>query len=115
MVRPSARRDAPALRCPAIVADTMPVTRRRYATGIRTDFKSAQRAVKFGNSVSKLFMRYRSGNLAGDVTRFSLLFVIVAGDDGRRWSSFRAESTATTIVRTTNPAAATMISFLITD
>src|ERR1035438_9795807 len=63
MVRPSARRTAPALRRPAIVDNTMPVTRRRYATGISTDFKAAQLAAKFGNRVSKLFMELPSGEV----------------------------------------------------
>jgi hypothetical protein len=45
------------------VDNTMPVTRRRYATGISTDFKAAQLAEKFGNSVSKLFMELPLGEV----------------------------------------------------
>src|SRR5271167_1664600 len=99
MVRPSARRTGPALRRPAIVDSTMPVTRRGYATGINTDFKSAQRAAKFGNRVSKLFMGYRSGNFGGDVSRFSVGLVGAASGAGRLGARSRAESTATITVR----------------
>src|SRR5208283_2151554 len=34
----------------------MPVTRKRYATGMSSDCKAAQLVAKFGNIVSKLFM-----------------------------------------------------------